>query len=118
MPSSSTRSVDGSDGNISPDSYELKEVIFHSNARKRIDIKAYIQKIELFENINSPFIEAVVSIQDASSFFEQQNYQKASQKTSGEKVGKKWSPGALGEIEARPSRDIWDPNSLLGGRGV
>jgi hypothetical protein len=72
MPSSSTRSVDGSDGNISPDSYELKEVIFHSNARKRIDIKAYIQKIELFENINSPFIEAVVSIQDASSFFEQQ----------------------------------------------
>ena len=44
MSNVSARSVDGSDGNITPDSYELKEVIFYSNAGKEIDIKAYIPK--------------------------------------------------------------------------
>ena len=72
MASVSARSVDGSDGNITPDSYELKEVIFYSNAGKEIDIKAYIQKIELYEDINNPFLEAIVYIQDAANFFEEQ----------------------------------------------
>ena len=72
MASVSARSVDGSDGNITPDSYELKEVIFYSNAGKEIDIKAYIQKIELYEDINNPFLEAIIYIQDAANFFEEQ----------------------------------------------
>ena len=72
MPSASTRGAEGSDGNITPDSYELKNVFFHSNAGKEIDIKSFVQQIELYENINSPFIESIVYIQDAASFLEEQ----------------------------------------------
>jgi hypothetical protein len=52
------------------------------------------------------------------AFLVQKPYHKSGKKRSGEKVGKKWSPGALGEIGARPGNHFPDPSSLLGVRGV
>jgi hypothetical protein len=70
MPSSSTKATD--EGLIAPDAYELKEVIFFSNEGKEVNIKALVQKLELFEDINHPFIEGILYIQDASNFYEEQ----------------------------------------------
>ena len=52
------------------------------------------------------------------AFLLQKRYQKSSQKKSGEKVEKKWSPDALSRSGSPPRDGFWDPNSLLGGRGV
>jgi hypothetical protein len=72
MSSTSSRAVEGAEGIVSPDSYLIEHVKFHSNAGNIVDIKAFIQKIELIEDLNHPFIEGVIFIQDAANFYEEQ----------------------------------------------
>ena len=71
MPSASTRIAEGG-GTLTPDSYEIKNIFFHNNAGKIIDIKSFAQEIQLIEDLNSPFLEAILSLQDATNFFEEQ----------------------------------------------
>lgn len=71
MPSSSTR-ITNDGGSVSPDSYILKSVKFFNNEEKEIEIKAFVQQIELYEDINHPFLEAIIFIQDATNFYEEQ----------------------------------------------
>ena len=72
MSSTSSRAVEGADGIVSPDSYLIEHVKFHNNAGKVVDIKSFVQKIELIEDLNHPFIEGVIFIQDAANFYEEQ----------------------------------------------
>ena len=71
MPSANTRIAEGG-GTLTPDSYEIKNIFFHNNAGKIIDIKSFAQEIQLIEDLNSPFLEAILSLQDATNFFEEQ----------------------------------------------
>ena len=72
MSSTSSRAVEGAPGNISPDSYELTKVLFYPNSgKKAININDFVQKLEFYEDINTPFIEGVIWIQDASNFLEE-----------------------------------------------
>ena len=64
MSSTSSRAVEGADGIVSPDSYLIEHVKFHNNAGKVVDIKSFIQKIELIEDLNHPFIEGVIFTKD------------------------------------------------------
>ena len=50
-----------------------------------------------------------------AAFLIQKRYQKSSKKRSGNKVGKKWSQGGLGEIDLRTGRPLPEPSCLLGG---
>lgn len=72
MSSTSSRAVEGTDGIVSPDSYLIEHVKFHSNAGNIVDIKSFIQKIEITEDLNHPFLEGVIFIQDAANFYEEQ----------------------------------------------
>jgi hypothetical protein len=73
MSSVSSRSVEGVDGNITPDSYILESVKFFPNSgKKEIDIKSFVQQLEFYEDINTPFIEGIIYIQDAANFLEEQ----------------------------------------------
>lgn len=70
--SEATQTSSIGEGNITPSSYEIKELIFFSNAGKEVDIKNALQKIEITEDINHPFLECVLSIIDAANFYEEQ----------------------------------------------
>ena len=70
--STNSRSVEGAEGNVSPDSYQIEYVNFYNNKDKGINIRAFVQKIELFEDINNPFLEGIIYIQDAANFYEEQ----------------------------------------------
>ena len=72
MSSASSRTVEGADGNINPESYILEHCKFYNNQDKDVDIKSFVQKIELYEDLNNPFLEGVIFIQDAANFLEEQ----------------------------------------------
>lgn len=72
MSNTSSRAVEGAEGNVSPDSYQIEHVKFYNNKDKPIDIKSFIQKIELFEDLNNPFLEGIIFVQDAANFYEEQ----------------------------------------------
>ena len=72
MSSTSSRAVEGADGIVSPDSYLVEHVKFHSNSGNVVDIKSFVQKIEIIEDLNHPFLEGVIFIQDAANFYEEQ----------------------------------------------
>ena len=50
MSSASSRTVEGADGNINPESYILEHCKFYNNQDKDVDIKSFVQKIELYED--------------------------------------------------------------------
>ena len=70
--SSNSRAVEGAEGNVSPDSYQIEYVNFYNNKDKGINISSFVQRIELFEDINHPFLEGIIYIQDAANFYEEQ----------------------------------------------
>ena len=76
--SSNSRAVEGAEGNVSPDSYQVEYVNFYNNKDKGINISSFVQRIELFEDINHPFLEGIIYIQDAANFYEEQILNEAS----------------------------------------
>ena len=72
MSSTSSRGAEGVEGNVTPDSYLIESITFINNKEQPIDIKSFIQRMEFTEDLNTPFVEGIIFIQDAANFLEEQ----------------------------------------------
>jgi hypothetical protein len=72
----SNSSQSSSEGNLTPGSYEIREILFFPNqgttAETGVDISQAVGSITIEEDLNHPFIECVLGIIDAANFYEEQ----------------------------------------------
>lgn len=60
-----------SGGSLTPSSYTVKSATITLNDGKDVDISNLLNKFEIHESLNTPFIEVVMTIVDATNFLEE-----------------------------------------------
>ena len=58
-------------GSLTPSSYTVKSATITLNDGKDINISNLLNKFEIYESLNTPFLEVVMTIVDATNFLEE-----------------------------------------------
>ena len=68
-----SRALAGGTDSLTPSSYSIRTIEITTNAGLKIDISNLVNKFDIQESLDSPFISAVLVIVDATNFLEEHN---------------------------------------------